>query len=179
MIRSLAASSDCSIRAPSRATSRYHPDMPSVEPVSDAEFVYRRIPLHFYRARDGHTPQIVAFIPSPNDATGLSVDRAALRTVEQAAKGTEGKQYHVARISVGELRRLGEREGFDLTVVPDPLPDNRAHARIPEINRIRYDQDKRSKERMKGIANLIVEELVREGSPLGHFVLVAIAPDER
>src|SRR5436309_2142592 len=99
------------------------------EPIDDQEILYRRIPaaLNLY---DPHSePHLLpdAFRPNENDTTGLSVYRAKYRTLEEAARGREGKQYYVAVLRTGDLRAAG------IEVVPRPLADDPGHAELPAL----------------------------------------------
>ena len=75
------------------------------------------------------------FTPRPlgelgrDDRDGLSLSRASLTTIDVVAtKPGSNKKYHVCRLEVADVMQLG------LTVVPMPLPENPAHAVIPELN---------------------------------------------
>jgi hypothetical protein len=76
------------------------------EPIDDDELLYRRVPaaLNLY---DPHAePHLLpdAFRPNQNDVTGLSVYRAKYKTIEEVARGREGKSYHIVvlrRVSSG------------------------------------------------------------------------------
>lgn len=144
---------------------------PSGRDIPDEESVYRRIPLVFYDPRATYGLKIDVFLPTREDRNGLSVHRCALTSIEEAARGMPGKRYHVVRLSVGELRRLGQLLGCD--VAPDPFPANPAHALIPQINRDAYMADKPA---FKALANVFVTELMKPASGLGEIVLVALDP---
>lgn len=80
------------------------------DPVDESEYVYRRIPRAYY---DSHLPIAVqgqAFRPSQSDTTGLSVFRAAFAQPTDTLVNVDPakvKDYYVARISVGALKKLG------------------------------------------------------------------------
>jgi len=81
------------------------------EPVADHEILYRRIPATggFYDPHVDPNPSPLAFRPTQLDTTGLSLSRAKYKTLEQAGQGREGKQYFVAVLRAGDLRRLAWR----------------------------------------------------------------------
>ena len=90
-----------------------------IEPITDDELLYRRIPasMGWYSASAGLSPQ--AFAPhATNDITGLSVSRAKYKSIQAAAKGRPGKSYYVAILRAGDLRQRG------IQVVPRPLPED-------------------------------------------------------
>ena len=99
------------------------------EPIADHEILYRRIPAAsgFYDSLVDPNPSPLAFRPTKNDTTGLSLSRANYRSLEQAGRGREGKQYYVAVLRAGELRRLG------MNVVPRPLEDDPSHCEIADL----------------------------------------------
>ena len=99
------------------------------EPVADHEILYRRIPATsgFYDPHVDPNPSPLAFRPTLLDSTGLSLSRAKYKTLEQAGQGREGKQYFVAVLRAGELRRLG------MNIVPRPLKDDPGHCEIAEL----------------------------------------------
>src|SRR5437867_5195606 len=110
-------------------------------PVTDSEFVYRRIYRSYYQA--GLPIALLhpaAFRPNQNDTSGISVFRAALVQAADTLTNIEASkrdQYYGARLAVADLRRLG------LTVVPDPDPNGPpGHAVIPELNWQAYRADK-------------------------------------
>ena len=99
------------------------------EPVADHEILYRRIPATsgFYDPHGDPNPSPLAFRPTHLDTTGLSLSRAKYQTLEQAGQGREDKQYFVAVLRAGELRRLG------MEIVPRPLDDDPGHCEIAEL----------------------------------------------
>lgn len=113
----------------------------SITTVADEEFVFRRIPVSmswYDLANNLLSPY--AFNPIPNDLTGLSVTRAKLCSIEDAAKGKSKSGYYVATLRVGDLRKHG------MDVIPKPLEDNPGHAEIPELTYQNKNTDQ-SKER--------------------------------
>jgi hypothetical protein len=71
-----------------------------------------------------------AFLPHKSaDPDGLSFTREKYLTAEGvAATGALGKEFYVAQVVAGDLRKLG------LAVKPDPLPENTGHCLLPDIN---------------------------------------------
>lgn len=114
--------------------------MDELQPVDVSEVVYRRIHRNHYQTGLPVPIQRVAFCPNPNDATGLSVFRAAfVQPADTLAniEATKRNDYYVARIAVQDLHRLG------LTVEPDPDPSGPpGHAIIPELSYQAYHADK-------------------------------------
>ena len=109
-------------------------------PVTDSEFVYRRIHRSYYQAGLPIALHPAAFRPNQNDTSGISVFRAAFLQAADTLTSIEASkrdQYYVARLAVTELRRVG------LTVAPDPDPNGPpGHAVIPELNWQAYRADK-------------------------------------
>ena len=76
-----------------------------------------------------------AMNPLEFDTTGLSFDRAALRSPEVSARGRSPKGYFLAVLLVSAIRQQG------MTVIPAPIlanpqtgeEENLAHAEIPEL----------------------------------------------
>ena len=99
------------------------------EPIADHEILYRRIPAAsgFFDPSVDPRPSPLAFRPTKNDTTGLSLSRAKYTALETAGRGREGKQYYVAVLRTGELRRLG------MDVVPRPLEGDPGHCEIAEL----------------------------------------------
>lgn len=130
--------------------------------VAEHEYVYRRIPwVHYSNPEKTPIPAIAAFLPTPSDADGLSVHRASLISIGDAASG-RGKRYHVARVHVRALNGMG------LDVIEDRLENDPSHALIPQLNRSEYERDRPA---MKAIANRLLTEV-------SELVLVALNPDE-
>lgn len=99
------------------------------EPIADHEILYRRIPAAsgFYDPLVDPNPSPLAFRPTKQDTTGVSLARAKYTDLEQAGRGREGKQYYVALLRAGELRRLG------IDVAARPLEDDPGHCEIAEL----------------------------------------------
>jgi len=114
--------------------------MDEQDPVDESEFFYRRIPRAFYGAALPIAVHREAFRPSDKDTTGLSVFRARFAKPLDTLANVDAakmKDYHVARLSVGDLRKLG------LTVTPDPLAGGPlGHAVIPELSWSAYQANK-------------------------------------
>jgi len=105
-----------------------------------------------FMPRPWHSPD------RPGDATGLSVNRAALTTIDRAATMTHsGEKAHVAELAVREVKSLG------LSVAPDPLPDDRSHALIPELNSL----DARVPDQLKRIEEWAIA--LRDTAKLSYF----------
>jgi hypothetical protein len=131
--------------------------------VDASELVYRRIPRIYYQAGLPIPIHPAAFRPNQSDATGLSVFRAAfvpsadiLANIEAAKRNN----YHVARIAVQDLHRLG------LTVIPEPDPNGPlGHAIIPELSWQAYQADKqRLKQVQVELAKLASAAIVHQPS---------------
>jgi hypothetical protein len=99
------------------------------EPIEDDEILFRRVPasMAWYDPESGIL-QSEAFAPRKDDLTGLSVSCRRYKSVEDAARGRPGKQYFVAVLIAGGLRRNGIR------IEPRPLPDDPGHSELPDLN---------------------------------------------
>lgn len=126
---------------------------PSTELVEPSEDVLRRIPQHFYPDPNApRQPQWVAFKPSKRDVDGLSVGRLKLvRSLADYARTTRGERS-LAQVAVADLRSI------ELSVTTDPLPNDPAHALIPELNAQNYATSKR---RIKELAMQIAREFTK------------------
>lgn len=116
---------------------------PGFEPIADEELLYRRIaggatPPWYDPATQKLNAQ--AFAPHKLlDQTGLSVYRSKYKSIEEAARGRLGKQYYVAILCAGDLRRHGFR------IEPRPDTSNGfdpAHAELPDLNSGNRKDDK-------------------------------------
>ncbi len=98
----------------------------SSEPIADDELLYRRVPVSkgWYDA-NGLSPE--AFDPRLDELSGISVYRAKLMSIEDAARGKSKKGYWVAVLRAGDLRNQG------IKVVPRPEPDDPGHAELPDL----------------------------------------------
>ena len=116
----------------------------SVPDISSDETIYRRCVTGWFKEKT-RRPSIMDFMPRPwksddhpGDFDGLSVARS--RLTEPDAVSTcpiFGTLYHVAELEVRFI------QGLDLTVEKKPLPHDRAHAVIPELNSLaRRDADR-------------------------------------
>lgn len=124
------------------------------EPVADDELLFRRIPLVWYQ--NGLLSH-QAFAPHKvNDTTGLSVSRAKLTSIHDAARGRFGRSYFIAVFRAKDLRKHG------IEVVPRPLPDDRAHAEFPDLR-----ADNRKAEETLQRQQLLVELCTRVEGPFG------------
>ncbi len=113
-----------------------------VPEISLDEPLYRRCVPGWFRKRD-NKPSVRDFMPRPwkseerpGDVDGLSVTRPLLTTLVQAATcPITGRKYHVARIMVEFVLSL------DLSVESRPVPHDRGHSIIPELNSLdrRYE----------------------------------------
>lgn len=136
-----------------------------VPPVSESEQLYRRLlPAAWYR--DGATTIIPQkyFMPRPwqsserpGDADGISVNRALLKgEVEASRRPDTGERVPMAQFAVSDVHRIG------LSVQPMPLPDDKSHAVIPELNsRDRLDAEKEKKMEEWAIALRNCARLIR------------------
>ena len=99
-------------------------------PIDDDELVYRRIPVRQgWYANGVLSPQ--AFHPRRDEISGISVERARFKSIEDAARGPSPDGYHVAVLKVADLRASG------LHVVRRPeVPGgyDEAHAELPDLN---------------------------------------------
>lgn len=116
-------------------------DVPAMSP---QESIYRRCLRGGFSLKKG-TPNFRDFMPRAweseerkGDVDGLSVSRARLTGIKQAAKCPRtGNEHHVAKLTLEFV------ESLELSVEPMPIPGNRGHAVIPELNSIdRRDADR-------------------------------------
>jgi len=125
------------------------------EPIDEDELLYRRVPAStgWYVPENGLAPE--AFAPhKTEDRTGLSVSRARYKSLEAAAKGRPGKSYYVAVLRARDLFAKG------IAVAPRPLPDDPAHAELPDLN----SQNRKSDETVER-QRLLVELCLRVEGP--------------
>lgn len=124
------------------------------EPVSDEEYLYRRIPFSpgWYDPEIDERPSYLAFMPRRADTTGLSMVRGKYVSVEEAGGGgiavRHGKKYYVAIFRAGDLRKHGIR------IASKPSRGNPGHAEIPDI---RFDR--KDWARVQAFAVLLAEDL--------------------
>ncbi len=99
------------------------------EPIGDEELLYRRIPRQpsFYDAEKDPAVTPLAFKPTKNDTSGLSIFRAKYISIEKVAENDRDKKFFVAVLKAGDLRLHG------LIVVPSPLPNSPGHAEISSL----------------------------------------------
>ena len=110
-------------------------DLDAIEPIDDAEILYRRIPFStgWYQPDKQPPLEPEAFRPTRFDSSGISVSRKKCTSLEQAARGQPGKVYYVAVFRAGDLRAAG------MEVSANPVEGNPGHA---EISSLRYDNRK-------------------------------------
>lgn len=101
-------------------------------PVSPDEVVVRLIWTDFYKPGAATPVRDRAFLPRPNEDTGISVFRLACLTdakdaLAAIAPDKQGK-YALSLIAVAELAAIG------LTVQPAKIDTVPGHAVIPELN---------------------------------------------
>lgn len=127
--------------------------MDSAPDISPDETVYRRCVTGWFKEKT-RQPSIMDFMPRPwksderpGDSDGLSVARSILTSPAAVSMcPISGKPYHVAELEVRFI------QGLDLTVEKKPLPHDRAHAIIAQLNSLdRKDVDREAwmKERAK------------------------------
>jgi hypothetical protein len=120
--------------------------------------VFRRIPEIYYKPGLAIPVQPEAFRPTDKDVDGISVADAAKATPQQALLGVAPEKrdrYYVARIPIEILQHLG------LSVADKPLPENPAHAVIPEMNTADYQKDKEAwKEKQVVLAEIASANIV-------------------
>ena len=129
------------------------------DPVSDDEYVLRRILSDYYDPSLRDPVHSQGFYPTKNDTNGISVFRDLFVTPDLVANsGKNPKGYYVARLRVSEIRALG------LTVIPDPKDDQLpGHALIPKLCIIEYAKNKNDiKFLMHKLATLAGNEIVFE-----------------
>ncbi len=99
------------------------------EAVEDHETLFRRIPVAcgFYDPLLDAKPSPIAFRPTQQDRTGLSIYREKYKSIEQVGCGRAGKKYFVAVLNAGDLRQLG------MDVVPRPLENDPGHCEIADL----------------------------------------------
>ena len=104
------------------------PEIPAVAP---DEALLRRVPPHWYPDPEApRKPQWLAFKPTTEDKDGLSLGRRCLVVSidEFSYTPDRTKRRSVAQILLAQVRSRG------LTVEPKPLPHDRAHAVVPQMN---------------------------------------------
>lgn len=99
------------------------------EPIADDELLYRRIPasLNLYDPSAELFLLPDAFRPNASDTTGLSLYRSKYKSIEDVARGREGKTYYVAVLRAGDLRAAG------IAIVPRPLEGDPGHVELPGL----------------------------------------------
>lgn len=113
------------------------PDGPDIPPVEEGEILFRRIPKSqpWYdpHGDDSH-PKWAAYQPNKRDVTGISLVRARFKTIEEAARGAEGKEYFIAKLRASDLIALGLtlRTDAEVELEPGDEPDI-AHVSVAEL----------------------------------------------
>lgn len=102
---------------------------PGSEPIGDDELLYRRVLLEHFDPSASPHPSPLAFRPTNEDTSGLSLSRAKYTSVADAARGRAGKSYYVAAMRAGDLRAAG------IEIVPKPRGGQPGHAEIPGLTR--------------------------------------------
>lgn len=109
--------------------SKWRANPHEVEPITDDELLYRRIPVSMNWYENGQlSPE--AFDPRPDEHSGISIYRAKYKSLEEVARGKSKKGYFVAVYRSGELRANG------IEVVPRPVTADgwdAGHAEIPAL----------------------------------------------
>jgi hypothetical protein len=126
-------------------------------PVSDEEFILRRIHKNHVDPGPPIAISPAAFRPTPEDTAGLSVYREKhVSPADIDASGRKPGEYYVGRLSVRQLRNSG------LSVIEDEQPQGPAgHALIPELSLSAYQQDKlNGRERQMRLAELAGRDIV-------------------
>lgn len=96
------------------------------EPINGDELLYRKVPV-LPEWVDAHGLSDEAFKPRKGDTTGLSLERAKYRSIEDAGRGKSKKGYYVAVLRAGDLRDAGIR------VEPRPVEGNPGHCEIVDL----------------------------------------------
>jgi hypothetical protein len=119
------------------------------EPVGDDELIYRRVPVSCgWYAEGALSPN--AFDPHKKDLDGISVYRASIVSIEQAARGPSKHGYYVAVLAAADLRASG------IFVEPDdPDGTNPGHAKLPNLN-----ASERKTDRVQELKELLAHRLV-------------------
>jgi hypothetical protein len=126
-------------------------------PVSDEEFVLRRIHQNHVDPGPPLVISLTAFRPTPEDTAGLSVYREKfVSPINVDVSGRKPGEYYVSRLSVRQLRHLG------LSVIEDEQSQGPAgHALIPGLSLSAYQQDKRkARELQIHLAELAGQDIV-------------------
>lgn len=122
------------------------------DPIGDDENVLRRIlNREKYIDLTLRIPVIrLAFRPTKDDATGISVYRSLFACPREVAKaGTNSAGYWVAELPIAAIRDL------QLTVMPDPLPEGlKGHALIPEIRTSTNEETTAQQQELAQLASL-------------------------
>ena len=123
--------------------------------ITDDELLYRRVPAkpNWYRPDQSPPLTPLAFKPTKDDVTGLSLVREKYVTAKDAAKGRPGKSYCVAVLRTGDLRECG------IEVAPDPLLDDPGHAEIRSLTCHNHRTDRGEKMKTLLATRLCLEVL--------------------
>jgi len=119
----------------------------TTDQVDGTESVLRRVLPAWHRevAGKARPPRWQDFKPTAQDHDGLSVTRR--RFVKDLASIAQTEHTQQPRsLAECEVRAILARE---LSVVASPLPSNRGHALIPELNRHDYENNQDRKKQIK------------------------------
>jgi hypothetical protein len=133
-------------------------------PISDDEFLYRRIPKSqgWYQPDKSPPVNLSAFNPTEEDTSGLSMERAnslehpEFMTAVQMAQGRSPRGYVVAVLLVKSLRELG------VQIVPRTEGAGPGHVELPDLT---YE-NRRSDASMQ-IKRVLSLAVIRVEDPLG------------
>jgi hypothetical protein len=131
------------------------------DPLTEDEFILRRIHQNNYKLNKTPPVQRVAFEPKDDDHEGLSCNREYFVSAEALAfSGRKPGEYYIARLSVKVLRG----PSYQLTIDPTPNPDPaepRGHCDIRElsISESRKNVNK-SKQLQRRLAELASKNIV-------------------
>ncbi len=111
--------------------------------LSDEEYVYRRVPPSWPSDKQSHPPWTY-FKPNTKDTAGLSVEITSRTTAEASrTRMTPNIRYRLLSLVISDIRaesiKSASEQLIPLDVIEDPLPENPAHALIPQLNWIDYD----------------------------------------
>lgn len=107
-------------------------------PLSDDEYVYRRVLKEHVDERLPMPVTVAGFRPTKDDEQGISVYRAEFVTPEQVDQaGRRSGSYYIVKLRVGDIRARG------MDVVPHTMKPLPGHALIPELRPGLSGADKR------------------------------------
>jgi len=131
------------------------------DPVTEDEFVLRRIHKNNYKPQQNPPVLRVAFEPKDEDHDGLSFHRRLFVSAEDLGfSGRKPGEYYVASFSVAILRG----PDYQLTINPAPHPDPtepRGHCVIPQLSIDHLEADaEKSKSIQRKLAKLASANIV-------------------